>query len=61
MIMHCRGFKCRWIPHTENAKIPDEKALCLGNPEYSCVTCMDTECPDFGTRFASCPEHIFVE
>ncbi len=41
----------------DDPKIPDEETLCLLNPEYSCVTCANIECPDFGTRFASCPEH----
>lgn len=40
--------------------IPDEKALDPMNPAYSCVTCGNTECVDFGRRFASCPEHIKV-
>jgi hypothetical protein len=37
--------------------IPDEEAVCPMNPEYSCVSCSDIKCPDWGTRWASCPEH----
>jgi hypothetical protein len=37
--------------------IPDEQALDPLNPEFSCVTCRDAACPDWGRRFCSCPDH----
>ena len=64
MLVSKTGIKCysdsslRLIPTNALKEIPDEEALCLANPEYSCVTCVDSECPDWGTRFASCPGHV---
>ena len=41
----------------DDPNVPDEVSLCPMNPGYSCVTCENVDCPDWGTRFASCPDH----
>lgn len=45
----------------EDESISDEEALCLMNPEYSCVTCANVECEYWGERFRSCPYHVPYE